>query len=165
MSLSVILGSGVVAGLVAALVSLRASERKIAMEHITKQREIWRDKIRTKSLNVTTAFESKSLSKLSELYTEFSHLLNPTDDMDIPILNLLYDFKGNNLDPEKHIEFIERISLLLKHDWQRAKQEAKPWFFCSKEPKRISHEAFLSEHKTANKWVKGDAEKTPRALP
>ena len=69
MSLSVILGSGVVAGLVAGLVTLRTSERKIAMEHITKQREIWRDKVRTKSADVTTAIESKSLSRLCELYT------------------------------------------------------------------------------------------------
>ena len=149
MSLSIILGSGVVAGLVAGLVTLRTSERKIAIEHITKQREIWRDKVRTKSLDVTTAIESKSLSRLCELYTEFSHLLNPTDAMDIAILDLLKEFKGNNLDSEKHIEFIERVSLLLKHDWQRAKQEAKPWFFLSKEPERISHETFLSEHKNA----------------
>jgi len=156
MSLSIILGSGVVAGLVAGLVTLRSSERKIAMEHITKQREVWRDKIRTKSLDVTTAIESKSISRLCELHTEFSHLLNPTDNMDIVIVDLLKEFKGTNLDSEKHIEFIERVSLLLKHDWQRAKHEAKPWFFRFKEPERISHETFLAKHKTANKPIKQD---------
>jgi hypothetical protein len=155
MSLGVVLGSAVVAGLVAGLVTLRATERKIAIENITKQREIWRDKIRTKSVDVTTSIESKSISRLCELYTEFFHLLNPTDVMDIAILDLLYKFKNNDFNSEKHIEFIERISLLLKHDWQRAKQEAKPWFFYSKEPERISHETFLSEHKTANKVIKG----------
>ncbi|HHQ4712151.1 TPA: hypothetical protein ACSP78_003119 [Aeromonas veronii] len=143
MSLSIILGSGVVAGLVAGLVTLRASERKIAMEHITKQREIWRDKIRTKSLNVTTSIENKSLSRLSELHTEFFHLLNPLDQMDTEILNLLKEFKENKLDEQKHIEFIQRISLLLKHDWQRAKREAKPWFFFAKEPKRISYAEYI----------------------
>jgi hypothetical protein len=144
MDFGMVLGSGVVAGLVAGLVTLRASERKIAMEHITKQREIWRNRIRTKSLNVTTSIENKSISRLSELYTEFFHLLNPTDQMDIEILNLLKEFKENKLEEEKHIQFIKRISLLLKHDWQRAKREAKPWFFLTK-IKRIPYEEYNSE--------------------
>jgi hypothetical protein len=142
MDFGIILGAGVVAGLVAGSVTLRTSERKIAMEHITKQREIWRGKIRTKSLNVTTSIENNSLSRLSELHTEFFHLLNPTDPMDIKILDLLKEFKKNNIDETKHLEFIERVSLLLKHDWQRAKREAKPWFFFTREPKRISYEKF-----------------------
>jgi len=154
MSLGVILGSAVVAGLVAGLVTLRTTERNIAMVHITKQREIWRDTIRIKSLAVTTSIESKSISRLCELYTEFFHLLNPTDDMDIAILDLLKEFKENDLNSEKHIEFIERISLLLKHDWQRAKKEAKPWFFSFKEPKRISYKTYKSVYKTTNKSIK-----------
>ncbi|MDL2195310.1 hypothetical protein [Shewanella algae] len=43
MDIATVLSSGVVAGLIAGLVSLRTSERQIAIENITKQREIWRD--------------------------------------------------------------------------------------------------------------------------
>lgn len=46
MDLPTVLSSGVLAGLVAGLVTLRMSERKIAIENITQQRQIWREKIR-----------------------------------------------------------------------------------------------------------------------
>jgi len=44
--LPTVLSSAVVAGLVAGLVTLRTSERKIAIENITQQRQLWREKIR-----------------------------------------------------------------------------------------------------------------------
>lgn len=156
MDIGTVLSSGVVAGLIAGLVTLRTSERKIAMEHITKQREVWRDKIRTKSLDVTTAIECKALSRLCELHTEFSHLLNPEDQMDVEILDLLKEFKNNTFDDAKHVEFVERVSLLLKHDWQRAKREAKPWFIFPKEPSRKAYQEFCSARETANKASQSD---------
>ncbi|MBM4869253.1 hypothetical protein [Vibrio parahaemolyticus] len=137
-----VLGSGVVAGLVAGLVTLRTTERKIAIENITQQRQVWRDKLRVKAKDVTDAFENKSISKLSILCTEFSHLLNPLNDEDREILKILWDFKAGNFSEQKHVEFIERISLLLKHDWQRAKHEAKPLFFVLKEPSIVKYSEF-----------------------
>lgn len=128
MDIATVLSSGVVAGLIAGLVSLRTSERKIATENITKQREIWRDKVRTKSLDVTNAIENKALSKLCGLYTEFSHLLNPEDTEDLAILSLLWCFKSGDFEEKSHVEFIERVSLLLKHDWERAKQSLGSFF-------------------------------------
>ncbi|NCB82546.1 MAG: hypothetical protein EOM38_09140 [Bacilli bacterium] len=56
MDLSTVLGSGVVAGLVAGLVTLRTTERKIAIENITKQRQLWREKIRAKALETSQAY-------------------------------------------------------------------------------------------------------------
>ncbi|WP_147172712.1 hypothetical protein [Pseudomonas sp. SJZ079] len=157
MDIAIVLSSGVVAGIIAGLVTLRTSERKIAIENITKQREVWRDKIRTKSLGVTNAIENKALSELCELYTGFSHLLNPEDMEDFAILSLLWNFKSGRLDEESHLEFIERVSLLLKHDWERAKREAKPWFFFTKEPKRMEYNNFSNKRSTANKQRQSDA--------
>jgi len=132
-------GSAFLVGLVAGLVTIRTSERKIAMEHITKQRENWRETIRTKSCAVSKAFESESTSELCGLYTEFSHLLNPEDKLDFAILSLIWDFKDKKFESAKHIEFVERIALLLKHDWERAKREAKPWFFAFTKPVRVDY--------------------------
>lgn len=150
MDITTVLSSGVMAGLVAGLVTLRTSERKIAIENITKQREVWRDKVRNKSLDVTNAIENKSRSKLCGLYTEFSHLLNPEDTEDLAILNLLWSFKSGKTEEELHLEFIERVSLLLKHDWERAKREAKPWFFFTKEPERANYNDYENKRETAN---------------
>lgn len=153
MDIATVLSSGVVAGLIAGLVTLRTSERIIAIENITKQREVWRDKVRSKSLDVTNAIESKNISKLCGLYTEFSHLLNPEDAEDIAILKLLFIFKSGNFEECLHIEFTERVSLLLKHDWERAKREAKTWFFFTKEPERVKYNDFEHQREAANKQI------------
>ena len=63
MDLSTVLGSGVVAG----LVTLRTTERKIAIENITQQRKVWRDKVREKALETSKAYKDNDVSKLKEL--------------------------------------------------------------------------------------------------
>lgn len=43
------------------------------------------------------------------------------------------------------IEFMEKLALLLKHDWERAKLEAKPvWHFWGK-PKRVAYDGFKNK--------------------
>lgn len=157
MDITTVLSSGVVAGLIAGLVTLRKSERQIAIENITKQRKVWRDKVRTKSLDITNAIENKALSKLCGLYTEFSHLLNPEDTEDFAILSLIWRFKMGEFEENLHVEFIERVSILLKHDWERAKREAKPWFFFSKEPERTKYNDFKHTRKAANQQSQRNA--------
>lgn len=147
LDLTTILSSGVVASLIAGLVTLRTTERKIAIENITKQRELWRDKIRVKSLEVTRAYDGKDSRRLLELYTEFLLLLIPFDPEDNAIMDVLWDLKSGSLDIGKLIEFTERLSLLLKHDWQRAKREAKPWFFRGSKAKRKTYDHFKNERK------------------
>ena len=111
MDLSTVLGSGVVAGLVAGLVTIRTAERKIAIENITHQRKLWREKIREKALETSRAYKDNDLI----------------------------------------IEFFEKLALLLKHDWERAKLEAKPVWNSSGKPKRISYDEF--KNKRANKTL------------
>lgn len=133
MDLSTVLGSGVVAGLVAGLVTLRTTERKIAIENITQQRQLWRDKVREKALETSKAYKDNDGLKLKELYGEFQLILNPEDSNDKSILDTLWDMQDEDEKGDLTIEFTEKLSLLLKHDWERAKLEAKPvWHFWGK---------------------------------
>ena len=139
--LSIILSSAVVAGLVAGLVTLRTTERKIAIENITQQRQLWREKIREKALEVVQAYKNNDRARIEELYVEFQLLLNPEDGNDIAILDTIWKMQEEEKEHSNlSIELSEKLSLLLKHDWERAKYEAKPVFFwCTNKPKRISY--------------------------
>jgi hypothetical protein len=122
------LTSAVVAALVAGLVTLRSAERKIQIENITQERAKWREKIRTTALLVHQAATLRDDQKLSELKLVFSLLLNPHDQEDQAILNSISNLQ-NIKSPEHRLpEFSGRVAFLLKHDWERAKHEAKPWF-------------------------------------
>lgn len=142
MDLTTILSSGVVAGLVAGLVTLRTIERKIAIENITQQRQLWRDKVREKALEASKGYKDSDTSKLKELYGEFQLILNPEDDNDKSILDTLWEMQNESKENNLIIELTEKLALLLKHDWERAKLEAKPvWHFWGK-PKRIPYNKF-----------------------
>lgn len=150
MDLTTILSSGVVAGLVAGLVTLRTTERKIAIENITQQRKLWRDKVREKSLEAAKGYKNNDASKLKELYGEFQLILNPEDDNDKSILDTLWQMQNEHKEKDLIIEFTEKLALLLKHDWERAKLEAKPvWHFCGK-PKRITYNKFKNKRDAKN---------------
>lgn len=149
MDFSTVLGSGVVAGLVAGFVTLRTAERKIAIENITQQRQQWRNKVRDKCVEAVKAFHGNDSLRILELYVEFQLILNPQDVNDKSILDTLWDMHTNSKDSELAIELSEKLALLLKHDWERAKLEANPrWFRCG-EPERISYGNF--KHKRRSK--------------
>jgi hypothetical protein len=145
MDLATVLGSGVIAGLVAGLVTLRTTERKIAIENITQQRQLWRDKIRNKAIEAIRAYEQNEGSRLRELYVEFQLILNPEDKNDNSILNTIWKMKNGSKESDPSIEFSEKLSLLLKHDWERAKREAKPMWFRWMPPKRTSYKDFKNK--------------------
>ena len=147
MDLSTVLSSGVLAGLVAGLVTLRSTERKIAIENITQQRQLWREKIREKAVEAIKPSEKKDKTRLLELYVEFQLILNPEDSDDISILDTLWGMANTNDDNNATLELSEKLSLLLKHDWERAKREAKPVWLLWKTPKRTSYTAFSNKRK------------------
>jgi hypothetical protein len=131
--------SAIVAAIVSGLVTLRTSARTIQIENITQERAKWREKIRTNAQLVHKAATGGDDEKLSELKLVFELLLNPNDDEDQDILTSIERLKDAG-DPQKRLpEFSKRIAYLLKHDWERAKHEAKPWFLSLKEPKRKSY--------------------------
>jgi len=146
MDLPTVLSSAVVAGLVAGLVTLRTTERKIAITNITQQRKIWRDKVRDKALEAIKAYEDNNNSRIREIYVEFQLILNPDDDDDKSILDTIWQmYESEESNSELTVELSEKLSLLLKHDWERAKREAKPIFFRFFNPKRICYQNFTKK--------------------
>lgn len=145
MDSNLILSSSVLAGLVAGLVALRSGERKIQIENVTQERAKWRSKIRDLSLAVHQATTSRNSGRLGELVLEFSLILNPIDEEDKAIPDLIYRLADSHDTSELLLELRERISLLLKHDWERAKHESHSWFHRN-EPQRLKY----SDYKNNN---------------
>jgi mannose/fructose/N-acetylgalactosamine-specific phosphotransferase system component IID len=129
MDISTLLGSAVIAGIVAGIVSIRISERNIAIENITKQRQLWRDKIRKIAIDISSAYAEPEKKKIQSHYIELQLLLNPNDDDDKSILDTVWAMINETGSSKLDIELAEKLSLLLKHDWERAKFEAKPYHF------------------------------------
>lgn len=154
MDFTIFLSSSVVGGLVAGFVALRSSERKIQIENVTQERAKWREKIRTKSTEVHQAVVDDNAAKIDELHLVFSLNLNPYHQEDTDILGIIATLKNRDTIDVKMSEFSERVSLLLKHDWERAKFEAKPWFFRWCPPERTSYAEFKAAPLTSTLALK-----------
>ncbi|GAB6194675.1 hypothetical protein [Desulfocastanea catecholica] len=126
MDFATLLGSSVLAALVAALVSLRNNERKLSLQYITGERATWRDKIREIALAVFDASIKRDGETIRRYRFEFSHLLHLGDLPDDEILSNLVELEARPDDAEALNDFRIRISLLLKYEWEKAKLEAKP---------------------------------------
>lgn len=76
-----------------------------------------------KHLAVHDALIAKDKNALSRLRSEFTVLLNPDDQDDKQIIACIScPNEGKEMD---HIDmFMQRVSFLLKHDWERVKLEA-----------------------------------------
>ena len=107
-----------------AVVTWSISQRRIAADHITAERAKWRERIRAQALLVHNAILDDDAIALSRLKNEFRALLNPFDPADRKILDSIEVSKPRNLGEMEAEEFARQISLLLKHDWDRAKLEA-----------------------------------------
>lgn len=132
-------------GLVSAILVWATAQKRIVMENITQERSKWRATIRCKALEVHDAMIRGDTNKINKLQCEFIALLNPCDCEDEKIIESI-DLRG--VQPEKRLQkakcFAKQVSLLLKHDWERAKLEAKPVIFRLKWlhniPRSLSHE-------------------------
>jgi hypothetical protein len=124
---------------IGAAVSLRTNTRNIKVENITKERAKWRDNVREKALWVHKAAVAKDISALEEHHLAFTLILNPIDTEDRSILSLIQRLK-TTADEPRLTELADRIALLLKHDWQRAKWEAEG--MKKLEPVRIAYAEF-----------------------
>lgn len=136
-----IASSSIVAGIIAGLVSLRTTTRNIKVANVTSERAKWRNKVRDQALNVHKAIcEGKDVS---DLHLQVALILNPLDREDRAILRLIERPPPHESRDATLQEFTERVSLLLKHDWERAKWESSSVlsrrFFC---PKRLKFEDF-----------------------
>ena len=136
--------SAVVAAIVAGLFAERSSKRGIQIENITKERAKWRDKVRELAVAVHQAAAEKKPTKLKELQLGLSLNLNPIDPEDVSIIEAVGKLSRSELLDESTLqEFSDRVALLLKHDWERAKVEAKQADYAS----RITYADFVAGKK------------------
>jgi hypothetical protein len=121
--------SAVIAALVGGFVARRNIDRTIQIENITQERAKWRDKIRNMATEIRQAAVARDSLKLEGLRMDFSLNLNPLDEEDQEILNVISKLSQPEQTDKSVQELFDRLALLLKHDWDRAKCEAKPWSF------------------------------------
>jgi hypothetical protein len=131
-----LLTSTVIAAVVAAAVAFWTAQRKISIENITQDRRAWREKIRNTALSVHDALISRDEKSLNKHRAEFAALLNPSDKDDREIIDCI-KLPVEGKENECADEFSERIALLLKHDWERVKLEAGPFFMRIKGVRQI----------------------------
>ena len=108
----------------AACVTWLIAQRRIVVQHVTAERAKWRETIRELTLRVHDAIRYGKRERLERLICEFRVLLNPFDADDRAILDCMDVGGPDELGADRADEFAKRISLLLKHDWDRAKLEA-----------------------------------------
>ena len=107
-----------------AVVTWSISQRRIAADHVTGERAVWREKIRAQALLVHDAIRGGDNVALARLKNEFGALLNPFDPEDRKIVDSIEVEERGEAREGRAEEFARRVSLLLKHDWDRAKLEA-----------------------------------------
>jgi hypothetical protein len=139
MALGEILGSALLAAIVTAYATRAHTERTIYADNITKERAKWRERIRKIISHYPDASENERSTMRRELVTR----LNPFHAEDLKLIEALKNANSSN-DTEISI----RASLLLKHDWERAKEEAKPFWNRRIRPlHRVTFEEYMNNYK------------------
>lgn len=104
--------------------------RTLFNQSVVGERQDWRDEVRKITLDVIQAVEDRGSRDLAALRHRLAIRLNPGDPEDNAILNCAILQGGATCDCAVD-EFVSRVSILLKHDWERAKLEtsfAKRYF-------------------------------------
>lgn len=123
--------AGLMAGITGSMVQNSIANKKVYEKNIIQERKEWRDKIRdlTSELNRTN-FKSCEKIDYQRIKSEFQTRLNPysEDEEDKKIIETLDKFIQNR-EKETLNEFNERVSYLLKYDWEIVKIESTRNFF------------------------------------
>lgn len=132
--------TGVASALVTAWFTKSSADKKNSLQYITDERRKWRDEIRGKTVETVALLRKLETTKSNfsclknfdnPNYVEFQkHIaffeirLNPIDNEDNAILGILKSFLPNGKQIDNPIEeFQDGIARLLKHDWERSKNE------------------------------------------
>lgn len=135
--------AAIIGGIIGTISAQFIVQRRIEMENVTQERAKWRDRIRSLTPEVHNAIMMKNgawrTQELKKYQNIFRTLLNPSDHEDKKIISVIDpDSEHQNGQDGQAKEFGERISLLLKHDWERAKEEVKHPLFRGCEPERLN---------------------------
>jgi hypothetical protein len=133
-----LLGSAAAAAIVTAVTTLQVAGRNIQIENITKERAKWREQVRALVDEISQAVGKGDIRGIGYARHRLQLRLNPGDEQDQQILLALTKLvtcpsSGRILVLE---EVVARTALLLKHDWERAKYEAKALRIFQSQPRR-----------------------------
>lgn len=122
-TLVALLGSAVAASLITALLAKAQTDKSAVIDNIIKERKTWRDKLRNLVSDAEHCFKRKNSCGLDCIEAQLVVLLNPYDKEDLEIIKVLNKISENW--NKAHLqEFMDRVAYLLKHDWERVKQES-----------------------------------------
>lgn len=123
--LTIILGSSVIATLISSFVSKLMQDKSNKLKYITEERQRWRKELREAAVELRRIGKNDNwngFKTVAEAKTFFQVRLNPDDNEDIKLISLFKEQDGE-IPAENLNELSEAISSLLKHDWERVKQE------------------------------------------
>lgn len=133
MNINIVLSSVVLATVFSTIVSYIISRKQSALQYITGERKEWREKMRQIAFKLNGASYVKTLKILTELKVRINAWEN--NDVEIGYFSDAHIWKAidelENKEPSETIlhskqnQLIEYISLLLKYDWERSKNEVK----------------------------------------
>ncbi|HAV1510968.1 TPA: hypothetical protein ACN341_004415 [Vibrio parahaemolyticus] len=129
--LGVILGSSVLAALITAIFTRKSHEDNVSLKYITEERAKWRQKVKelVSELIEAVHISANNRDKVQKVrsisaYLKLSLNPDPEEKLDSDILTCLNEICLNpNYSKVRELEVL--VSKLLKHDWERAKKEAK----------------------------------------
>lgn len=124
-SVEVILGSALIGAIITGIFQKKDNDSNNKLKYITNERAIWRNNIRnTVSELVSDGGEDSDERLIAQLELN----LNPNDKEDEKLIKLAKSLLKNNSKDEKNKirnDLLKGTSLLLKHDWERAKCESR----------------------------------------
>ena len=126
----IVLGSSVFAALVTAFFTRKSHEETVALKYITEERAKWREKIKETMTALNEAVNSPQLNgerltktRKASTYLKLSLNPDPKHKLDNEILECIKKL-CDAPSYERFSTLEEKVSILLKHDWERAKREA-----------------------------------------
>ncbi|WP_063562941.1 hypothetical protein [Paenibacillus sp. O199] len=129
--LTAILSSSVIAAIISGIVAKKTNDKNMSLKYITEERANWRKTVKENTALLYNQIYSKDQDegRIRELITHLIVSLNPSKDeeskLDIEIKNTLVAIEEGNRD-YKMLEHLRNcISILMKHDWERSKNETK----------------------------------------
>ncbi|MBN8087174.1 hypothetical protein J0J26_02100 [Vibrio vulnificus] len=122
--ITAVLGSSVLSALITQFFLKWKSDRQISIENITQERKEWRVRLRELLVDLVVAVDKKDRVAARKIEAELIVRLNPEDSDDLKILEL-FPQVYENWNEDTLRELSDRLSYLLKHDWERVKGEVK----------------------------------------
>jgi hypothetical protein len=119
-------GTSIITTFFANLFNMRANSKNQALKYITEERAKWRKFIKESAAII---YSNKYTDDKKKVISEFILSLNPSkidnilDNKICDILELI-ELEDNPSQPTL-ADFLYCVSVLLKHDWERSKDEAK----------------------------------------